>query len=116
MARAPTPATSRCRTGCSSTRTPGALEGAGGGFSASAPDLQLGTAVFLVDAGAVEVVDWYEEAEDRDDGVWMSMRGQTAEGFRPQAQVSLFGDDGLIVVLAVEDDDGATLFAVVYRG
>ena len=90
--------------------------GAGGGFSASAPDLQLGTAVFLVDAGALEVVDWYDEADDRDDGVWMSTRGQTVEGFRPQAQVSLFGDNGLIVVLAVEDDDGATLFAVVYRG
>ena len=90
--------------------------GGRGGFSASAPDLQLGAAVFLVDAGAVEVVDWYEEAENRDDGVWMSVRGETVEGLRPQAQISLFSEDGGIVVLAVEDDDGATLFAVVYRG
>ena len=87
-----------------------------GGFSATVPELQLGGAVFLADAGVAEIADWYDEAKDDMDGFWAATKVEMEEGLRPQVSVRLLGDGGQIVVLAVEDDHGDSLFAVVYRG
>lgn len=81
-------------------------------------DFVLGGAVFIADAGATEVLEWYD-----DEGV--DLRGVTSfttnratgeeSEQRRDGHISLIAGNSRLSVLAVEDDHGDSLFVLLYR-
>lgn len=81
-------------------------------------DFVLGGAVFIADAGATEVLEWYDEEGTDLPGVTRfstnRTRGEEWEQ-RRDGHISLMSGDRRLSVLAVEDDHGDSLFVLLYR-